>query len=180
MLDPHPSMEVPSTRKLAPVRGLGLEKKMTPMKDRPPLAGEPLHLSLPKLDQDGGTSHSRTAKHQMALPVAGVNLCLPMVPEMEAHHPGVLRKNRPVGTMAPQKVNRPTGERAPKAPMDGATAMAAPTARAVGSGERRRSRTTDRPAACGKEKEVMEEVEAGRKAPGEEIEEEAGVSPPLL
>lgn len=184
MLDPHPSMEVPSTRKLAPVRGLGLEKKVT-VKDHHPLAGEPLRLSLSKLDQDGGTPHSHAAKRRMALPVAGVTLCLKMVPEMEAHHPGVLRKSHPVGTMARRKVSRLTGERAPKAPMDGATVTAAtvtpaPMARAQGSGERRRSRRMDRPAACGKEKEVMEEVVDGRRAPGEEIEEEAGVSLLLL
>lgn len=179
MVDPHPSMAVSSTRKFAPVRGLGLEKKVT-VKDYHPQAGEPLHLSLSRLDQDGGTPHSHSAKHQMALPVAGVTPCLPMVLEMEAHHPGVLRTSHPVGMMARRKVSPLAGEMAPKTPMDGATIMGAPMAPAQGSGERRRSRRTDLPAACGKEKEEMEEVVDGRKAPGEEIEEEAGISLLLL
>lgn len=64
--------------------------------------------------------------------------------------------------------------------MVGATVMGAPTALAQGNGERQRSRTMGPPAACGKEKEEMEEVADGRKAPEEEIEEEAGVSLLLL
>ncbi|KAF3852269.1 hypothetical protein F7725_005624 [Dissostichus mawsoni] len=81
--------------------GLGLEKRVT-VKGYHPLAGEPIHLSLPRLDQDGGTNHSHTARRQMALvvPVAGANLCLPMFLETEANHPGVLRTSHPVGTMA--------------------------------------------------------------------------------
>lgn len=58
--------------------------------------------------------------------------------------------------------------------------MGVPMALALGTGERQRSRTMDPPAACGKEKEGMEEVADGRKAPEEEIEEEAGVSLLLL
>lgn len=47
---------------------------------------------------------------------------------------------------------------------------------ALGNGERQRSRRMVPPAACGKEKEGMEEVVDGRKAPEEEIEEVAGLS----
>lgn len=64
--------------------------------------------------------------------------------------------------------------------MDGATVMGALMVPAQGSGERRRSRTMDPPASCGKEKEGMEKVVDGRTAQGEEIEEEAGVNPLLL
>lgn len=60
--------------------------------------------------------------------------------------------------------------------MVGATIMVAPMAPAQESGERQRSRTMDPPAACGKEKEAMEEVVDGRKVPEVEIEEETGVS----
>lgn len=63
--------------------------------------------------------------------------------------------------------------------MVGATIMVAPMAPAQESGERQRSRTMDPPAACGKEKEEMEEMVEmvdGRKVPEVEIEEEAGVS----
>lgn len=64
--------------------------------------------------------------------------------------------------------------------MAGATAMGAPMAPAQETGEKQRSRTMGPPAACGKEKEGMQEVVDGRKAPEVEIEEEAGVSLPLL
>lgn len=70
------------------------------VKDYHPLAGEPLHLSQSRLDQDGGTPHSHTAKPRMALPVAGETLCLPVVLEMEAHNPGGLRTRHPAGMMA--------------------------------------------------------------------------------
>lgn len=180
MLDPHPPMEVPSTQTLAPVRGLGLEEKLT-VTDHHPLAGESLHLSQSRPDQDGWTPHSHSAKHRMALQVAGETLCLPIVLEMEAHHPGVLRTSLPVGTMVRRKVSLLAGERVPKAPTVGETVMAAPMAPAQGNGERQRSRTMVLAAACGKEKEAMEELVGGKKAPEEEIEEEeAGVSLLLL
>lgn len=99
MVDPHPPVEEPSTQTLALVRGLGLVQKVT-VKDHHPLAGEPLHLSQYRLDQGGGSPHSRLTKPQMALPVAGQTLCLPVVLEMEVHHPGVLRTRHPVGMMA--------------------------------------------------------------------------------
>lgn len=59
--------------------------------------------------------------------------------------------------------------------MVGATAMGAPMALAQGTGESQRSRTMGPPAACGKEKEGMEEVVNGKKAP-EEIEVATGVN----
>lgn len=101
MVDPHPRMVEPSTQTLALARGLGLEEKMT-VKGHLPLAGEPLHLSQCSMDQDGGTPHSHTAKPQMeiALPVAGETLCLPVILEMEELHPGVLRTRNPAGMMA--------------------------------------------------------------------------------
>lgn len=64
--------------------------------------------------------------------------------------------------------------------MVGATVMGAPTAPAQGTGETQRSRRMGPPAACGKVKEGMVEIVDGRKAPEEEIEEEAGVSLLLL
>ncbi len=95
----RPPMDVPSTQTLALVRGLGLEEKVT-VKDRHRLAGVPLPLSQSRLDQDGGILRSHSAKPRMALAVAGETLCLPVVPEMEAHQPGVVRKKHPVGMMA--------------------------------------------------------------------------------
>lgn len=70
------------------------------VKDLHLLAGELLRLSQSRLDQDGATPHSQSAKPQMALLVAGEILCLPVAPKMGVHHPGVQRTSHPTGTMA--------------------------------------------------------------------------------